>query len=246
MATIRDAAASPANGAHLLTNASTKLLTIEDDRLIRRLLRSSLAPRGYAVSEAETGAAALNLLRDQPPDLIVLDLGLPDMNGLDLLRRIRGVSNVPIVVLSNTDAVRTKVEALEAGASDYVTKPFNVDEIAARLQVALRHRLQAQGASPVFRNGDLLVDLVRRRVVVGGKQVRLSPTEFALLRLLVTHAGKVLTHDQILREIWARSRNVDYLRIYVRQLRKRIEPDPHDPRYILTIPGVGYQMATAD
>jgi two-component system, OmpR family, KDP operon response regulator KdpE len=205
-----------------------------------------LAPRGYTVSEAETGAAALNLLRDQPPDLIVLDLGLPDMSGLDLLRRIRDASNVPIVVLSNTDAVRTKVEALEAGASDFVTKPFNVEEVAARLQVALRHRLQAQGAAPVFRNGDLMVDLVRRRVVVGGRQVRLSPTEFALLRLFVTHAGKVLTHDQILREIWARSRNVDYLRIYVRQLRKRIEPEPHDPRYIMTIPGVGYQLATAD
>jgi two-component system, OmpR family, KDP operon response regulator KdpE len=230
----------------LLTNASTKLLAIEDDRLIRRLLRSSLTPRGFNVSEAETGAAALTLLHDQTPDLIVLDLGLPDMNGLDLLRRIRDTSNAPIVVLSNTDAVRTKVEALEAGASDYVTKPFNVDEVAARLQVALRHRLQSQGATPVFRNGDLLVDLVRRRVIVSGKQVRLSPTEFALLRLLVTHAGKVLTHDQILREIWARSRNVDYLRIYIRQLRKRIEPDPHDPRYILTIPGVGYQLATAD
>jgi two-component system, OmpR family, KDP operon response regulator KdpE len=229
-----------------LTNPSTKLLAIEDDRLIRRLLRSSLSSRGYSVIEAETGSAALDLLRDQRPDLIVLDLGLPDMSGLDLLRRIRNTSNVPVVVLSNTDAVRTKVEALEAGASDYVTKPFNVDEVAARLQVALRHRLQSQGAMPVFRNGELLVDLVRRRVVIGGKQVRLSPTEFALLRLLVTHAGKVLTHDQILHEIWAHSHNVDYLRIYVRQLRKRIEPDPHDPQYILTMPGVGYQLATAD
>jgi len=188
----------------------------------------------------------MQLAREHHPDLIVLDLGLPDMAGIDLLHRLREGSNVPIIVLSNTDAVRTKIEALEAGASDFVTKPFNVDEFTARLRVALRHRLQQQGAAPVFRNGDLTVDLVRRRVTVRERQVRLSPTEFTILRLLVTHAGKVLTHDQILREIWAHRRNVDYLRVYVRQLRKRIEVDPHNPQYIATVPGVGYQLLTAD
>lgn len=229
-----------------MTNASTKLLVIDDDRLIRRLLRSALSSRGFAVQEAETGAIGLDLLRDETPELLVLDLGLPDANGLDLLRKVRETSNVPIVVLSNLDTVKTKVEALEAGASDFVTKPFNVDEFVARLRVALRHRLQQQGTTPVFRNGELVVDLVRRRVTVCAKPVRLSPTEFAILRLLVTHAGKVLTHDQILGEIWAHRRTVDYLRVYVRQLRKRIETDPHNPQYVVTLPGVGYQLLTAD
>jgi two-component system KDP operon response regulator KdpE len=229
-----------------LTHASIKVLVAEDDRLIRRLLRASLSPRGFLVIEAETGAAALDLLRDERPDLVILDLGLPDVDGLDLLRNIRGGSNVPIVVLSNTTAVTIKVEALEAGASDFVTKPFSVDEFVARLKVALRHRLHEQGATPVFRNGDLIVDLVRRRVVRDGKQIKLSPTEFAILRLLVMHAGRVLTHDQILQGTWAHRKSVDYLRVYMRQLRKRIEPDPHNPRYIVTMPGVGYQLLTAD
>src|ERR1700733_11766384 len=229
-----------------MTSPSTKILIVEDDRLIRRLLRASLSPRGFVITEAETGAAALDLLKNDSPDLIVLDLGLPDMNGLGLLRHIRSTSNVPIVVLSYTGAVTTKVEALEGGASDFVTKPFNVDELAARLHVALRHRLQQQGAAPVFRNGELMIDLVRRRVMRGPTDIRLSPTEFAILRLFVLHAGKVLTHDQILREVWNHHRNIDYLRVYVRQLRKRIEIDPHNPQYIITVPGVGYQLLTAD
>jgi len=229
-----------------MTSASAKVLIVEDDRLIRRLLRSVLPARGFAVTEAETGAAALDLLKTEAPDLIVLDIGLPDINGLDPLCHVRGGSNVPIVVLSYTGAVTTKVEALESGASDYVTKPFNADELAARLRVALRHRLQRQGAEPVFRNGELMVDLVRRRITRGPNDVRLSPTEFSILRLLVTHAGKVLTHDQILREIWSHRRSIDYLRVYVRQLRKRIEVDPHNPQYIVTVPGVGYQLLTAD
>jgi two-component system, OmpR family, KDP operon response regulator KdpE len=229
-----------------MTNASTKVLVVEDDRLIRRLLRSVLPPRGFTVTEAETGTAALNLLKSEAPDLIVLDIGLPDINGLDLLRHVRGESNVPIVVLSYTGSVSTKVEALESGASDYVTKPFNADELAARLRVAMRHRLQRQGAEPVFRNGELTVDLVRRRITRGPADIRLSPTEFSILRLLVTHAGKVLTHDQILREIWSHRRSIDYLRVYMRQLRKRIEVDPHNPEYIVTVPGVGYQLLTAD
>jgi two-component system KDP operon response regulator KdpE len=221
-------------------------LVIEDDRLIRRLLRSVLPPRGFDITEAETGEAALEILKTASPDLIILDLGLPDIDGLGLLRHIRAIGNVPVVVLSYTGAVTTKVEALEGGASDYVTKPFNVDELAARLHVALRHRLQRQGAAPVFRNGELMVDLVQRRIRRGSMDIKLSPTEFAILRLLVLHAGKVLTHDQILKEIWNHGRNIDYLRVYMRQLRKRIEVDPHNPQYIVTLPGVGYQLLTED
>jgi two-component system, OmpR family, KDP operon response regulator KdpE len=229
-----------------MTGSSTKVLVIEDDRLIRRLLRSVLPPRGFAISEAESGAAALESLDHDTPDLIILDLGLPDTSGLGLLRHIRSSSNIPIVVLSYTGAVTTKVEALEGGASDYVTKPFNVDELAARLRVALRHRLQRQGATPVFRNGDLTVDLVQRRIRRGPVDIKVSPTEFAILRLLVVHAGKVLTHDQMLQEIWNHRRNAAYLRVYMRQLRKRIEIDPHNPQYIVTVPGVGYQLLTED
>jgi len=221
-------------------------LVIEDDRLIRRLLRSTLPSRGFAVIEAESGAEALDLLKRNPPDLIILDLGLPDCEGLDLLRQIRTSSTIPIVVLSLTSAARTKVDALESGASDYVTKPFNVDELIARLNVALRHRLQRQGATPVFRNGELTIDLVRRRVTRGQVDIRPSPTEFAILRILVQHAGKVLTHDQILHEVWNDRRDVDYLRVFVRALRKRIEVDPHNPQYIITVTGVGYQLLTAD
>ena len=229
-----------------MTSSNAKVLVIEDDRLVRRLLRSVLPARGFIVTEAETGGAGLDMLKTQAPDVIVLDLGLPDMNGLGLLRHIRGDHNIPIVVLSYTGAVTTKVEALESGASDYVTKPFNADELAARLHVAQRHHLQRQGTAPVFRNGELMIDLVRRRVRRGAIDIRLSPTEFAILRLLVTHAGKVLTHDQMRREIWNGCRNIDYLRVYMRQLRKRIEIDPHNPQYIVTIPGVGYQILTAD
>jgi two-component system, OmpR family, KDP operon response regulator KdpE len=229
-----------------MTSESAKVLAIEDDRLIRRLLRASLPARGFAVIEADTGTAGLELLKSEAIDIIILDLGLPDVSGLGLLRHIRNDFNVPIVVLSYTGAVTTKVEALEAGASDYVTKPFNVDELAARLRVAMRHRLQREGAAPVFRNGELMVDLVRHRIMRGPVNVRVSPTEFAILRLLVVHAGKVLTHNQILKEVWNHTRNIDYLRVYMRQLRKRIEIDPHNPQYIVTVPGVGYQLLTAD
>jgi two-component system KDP operon response regulator KdpE len=229
-----------------MTSTSVKVLVIEDDRLIRRLLRASLPSRGFAIIEAETGAAGLDVLKSEPLDLIILDLGLPDVNGLGLLRHIRGDFNIPIVVLSYTGSVTTKVEALEGGAADYVTKPFNVDELVARLRVALRHRLQREGAAPVFRNGELMIDLVRHRIMRGPVNVKISPTEFAILRLLVLHAGKVLTHEQILREIWNHTRNIEYLRVYMRQLRKRIEIDPHNPQYIVTVPGVGYQLLTAD
>jgi two-component system, OmpR family, KDP operon response regulator KdpE len=229
-----------------MTNTSAKVLVIEDDKLIRRLLSASLPSRGFTIVEADTGSAGLDRLKSEPIDLIVLDLGLPDVNGLGLLRHIRGDFATPIVVLSYTASVTTKIEALDGGASDYVTKPFNIDELAARLRVALRHRLQREGTAPVFRNGELMIDLVRRRIMRGPTNIKVSPTEFAILRLLVTDAGKVLTHDQVLRDIWKHRRNVDYLRVYMRQLRKRIEVDPHNPQYIVTVPGVGYQLLTAD
>jgi two-component system, OmpR family, KDP operon response regulator KdpE len=231
-----------------LPDHNITLLAIEDDRLIRRLLRTALSRRGYTVIEAGSGKDAIELLRGQSPDLIILDLGLPDVSGLDLLHRIREESSAPVVILSNTASVATKIEALEMGASDYVTKPFNTDELAARLRVALRHRRQQQGlaADAVFRNGDLVVDLAHRLVTIGATAIRLPPTEFALLRVLTIHAGKVLTHDQILQEIGSEPGKLDYLRTYVRQLRKRMEADPHNPRYVVTVPGVGYQLLTAE
>lgn len=229
-----------------MTGTSTKVLVIDDDRLIRRLLRSVLPMRGFNVNEAESGDMALRLLRTDPPDVIILDLGLPDIDGLELLRQIRSTSSAPIVILSYTGSPETKVEALDGGASDYITKPFHVDELTARLHVAMRHRIQRQGAMPIFRNGELLIDLVRRRIKRGATDIRLSPTEFAILRMLVLYAGQVLPHDQMLREIWNRRRNIDYLRVYMRQVRKRLEIDPANPQYILTVPGIGYQLQTSD
>ncbi len=189
---------------------------------------------------------ALDLLARDKPDLVILDLGLPDIDGIELIRRIRAVSNVPLVVLSSRGDERAKVEALELGADDYLTKPFGMEELVARLRTALRHGFQAKGEDPVFRSGDLTVDLVRRRVLVGDGEVKLSPTEFAMLQLLVQHAGKVLTHQQILREVWGNAEDVQYLRVYVRQLRRKLETDPERPRHIVTESGVGYRLQLAE
>lgn len=222
------------------------ILVVEDEPPIRRLLRASLSVQNYRVIEAETGQSALDLLARERPEIVIVDLGLPDMDGIELIRRIRASSQVPIVVLSSRGSVRAKVDALELGADDYVTKPFNMEELLARLRTAQRHSFQKKGEEPVFRAGDLVVDLIRRRVSVAGVDVKLSPTEFAMLQLLVTHAGKVLTHDQILREIWGTARDVQYLRVYVRQLRKKLETDPDSPRHIITEPGVGYRLQDED
>ncbi|NEV80544.1 response regulator, partial [Rhodopseudomonas sp. BR0C11] len=178
-----------------------------------------------------------------PPDLVVLDLGLPDLPGHELLRQIRSQSEaVPIVVLSSRGDEAGKVEALDLGADDYVTKPFGMDELLARLRAALRHQLQAQGERPLFRVGDLSVDLVRRIVKLGDKEVKLSPKEYDLLRVLVQHAGKVLTHKFLLHELWDELTDAQYLRVYVRQLRQKIEPDPERPQYLLTETGIGYRL----
>jgi two-component system KDP operon response regulator KdpE len=223
-----------------------RVLVVDDEPPIRKLLRMGLSTQGYRVIEAEDGQAALDRLREKP-DLVILDLGLPDMQGLELLRTMRTRDEgVPIVVLSSRDDEVAKVQALDLGADDYVTKPFGMDELLARIRAALRHRLQVQGERPIFRVGDLSVDLVRRIVRTGEKEVKLSPKEYELLRLLVQHAGKVLTHRFLLKELWSDLTDAQYLRVYVRQLRQKIEADPQRPQYLLTETGIGYRLRVPD
>jgi two-component system KDP operon response regulator KdpE len=226
---------------------SVRVLVIDDEPPIRRLLQTSLTANGYNVEEAGTGRAGEDAISASPPDVIVLDLGLPDMNGQDLIRRLREQgSAIPIVVLSSRNDERGKVEALDLGADDYVTKPFGVEELIARIRAALRHRLQQQGERPIFKAGDLSVDLVRRMVKVRDAEVKLSPKEYDILRLLIAHAGKVLTHKFILKEIWGGETEAQYVRIYVRQLRQKIELNPERPLHILTETGVGYRLRAPD
>jgi len=202
--------------------------------------------QGYHTIDAPNAKTALELMADKP-DLVILDLGLPDMHGLELLRLIRErKENVPIVVLSSRGDEVAKVEALDLGADDYVTKPFGMGELLARIRAALRHQLQIQGERPIFTLGDMSVDLVRRIVKLRGKQVKLSPKEYELLRIMVQHAGKVLTHRFLLKELWATPIDAQILRIYVRQLRHKIEPDPAQPQYILTETGIGYRLRGLD
>jgi two-component system KDP operon response regulator KdpE len=225
-----------------MTNTPIKVLVIDDEPPIRKLLRMGLATQGYETLEAPDGQSGLARLAEKP-DLVILDLGLPDMDGLDLLRAMRGRNeSVPIVVLSSRGDEAGKVAALDLGADDYVTKPFGTEELLARLRAALRHQLATQGERPVFRVGDLSVDLVRRIVRVKGEEVKLSPKEYDLLRLLVQHAGKVLTHKFLLGELWDRFTDAQYLRVYVRQLRQKIEADPERPQYVLTETGIGYRL----
>ena len=223
-----------------------RVLVVDDEPPIRKLLRMGLTAQGYQTLEAPDAKTALDLLA-QKPDLIILDLGLPDMLGHDLLRTIRARNDrVPIVVLSSRGDEAGKVQALDLGADDYVTKPFGMDELLARMRAALRHQLQTQGERPIFRVGDLSVDLVRRLVKVGNLQVKLSPKEYELLRVLVQHAGKVLTHKFLLRELWDDLTDSQYLRVYVRQIRQKIEPDPERPQYLLTETGIGYRLRPPD
>jgi len=229
-----------------MSAAHLKILVIDDEPPIRKLLRMGLNTQGYDVLEAPSGKTGLELLA-QNPDLIILDLGLPDVDGLELLRTIRGrKEGVPIVVLSSRGDEAGKVQALDFGADDYVTKPFGMDELLARMRAALRHQLQIHGERPVFRVGDLSVDLVRRIVKVGDHDVKLSPKEYDLLRVLVQHAGKVLTHKFLLGELWDNLTDAQYLRVYVRQLRQKIEADPERPQYVLTETGIGYRLRAPD
>ena len=223
-----------------------RVLVVDDEPPIRKLLRMGLTAQGYQTLEAPNAKTALDLLA-QKPDLVILDLGLPDMLGHDLLRTIRARNDrVPIVVLSSRGDEAGKVQALDLGADDYVTKPFGMDELLARMRAALRHQLQTQGERPIFRVGDLSVDLVRRLVKVGNREVKLSPKEYELLRVLVQHAGKVLTHKFLLRELWDDLTDAQYLRVYVRQIRQKIEADPERPQYILTETGIGYRLRAPD
>jgi two-component system, OmpR family, KDP operon response regulator KdpE len=229
-----------------MSAAPVRVLVIDDEPPIRKLLRMGLTTQGYQILEAPNGKTALELLKEAP-DLIILDLGLPDVQGHDLLQTIRTRNeSVPIVVLSSRGDEAGKVRALDLGADDYVTKPFGMDELLARMRAALRHQLQTQGERPVFRLGDLSVDLVRRVVKVGEREVKLSPKEYDLLRVLVQHAGKVLTHKFLLGQLWDDLTDAQYLRVYVRQLRQKIEADPEQPRYVLTETGVGYRMRAPD
>ena len=229
-----------------MTATPIRVLVVDDEPPIRKLLRTGLGTQGYQTLDAPNAKTALELMADKP-DLVILDLGLPDMQGLDLLREIRARwEDLPIVVLSSRGDETAKVEALDLGADDYVTKPFGMEELLARIRTALRHKLHVQGERPLFKLGDLSVDLVRRIVKKGDVVVKLSPKEYELLRVMVQYAGKVLTHKFLLKELWAAPIDPQYLRVYVRQLRQKIEPDPERPRYILTETGVGYRLSAPD
>jgi two-component system, OmpR family, KDP operon response regulator KdpE len=222
------------------------VLVVEDEPQVMRFLRATLPAHGYRMLEAASGAQALVEAQTRQPDLVLLDLGLPDLDGLEVTRRMREWSAVPIVVISARGQERDKVQALDAGADDYLTKPFGTDELLARMRVALRHasRVAGGGGETVFETGDLRVDLAARLVYRRGAEVRLTRTEFRLLAALVQHAGKVLTHRQLLREVWGpgATNETHYLRVYMAQLRQKLEDDPARPRHLLTETGVGYRL----
>jgi two-component system KDP operon response regulator KdpE len=222
------------------------ILLIEDEPQMRRFLRTALAANDYRLVEAETAKDGLAQAAARNPDVILLDLGLPDRDGLEVARELRGWSTTPIIVLSARGREEDKVRALDLGADDYLTKPFGVDELLARIRVALRHAALPPGAGPepVFEAGDLRVDLATRRVSRAGEEVHLTPTEYKLLATLVRHAGKVLTHRQLLKDVWGANyvNQSHYVRVYLGQLRQKIEADPARPRLLLTEPGIGYRL----
>ena len=223
------------------------VVLIEDEPQIRRFLRATLTGQGYRLFEAATGADGIVEVSSRQPDVVIVDLGLPDVDGLDLIRRVREWSKVPIIVLSARGQERDKGTALDAGADDYVSKPFSAGELLARLRVALRHTAGAshEGDPTAFKVADLQVDLLRRRVLLGGQEVRLTPIEYKLLTTLVRHAGKVVTHQQLLNEVWGPTHTDQshYVRVYMAHLRHKLEAEPARPRYLLTEPGVGYRLA---
>jgi two-component system KDP operon response regulator KdpE len=228
-----------------VTDANGLVLVVEDEPQMRRFLRASLGAEGYRVLEAWTIADGIRAVTAEHPDAILLDLGLPDGDGLELVRRVREWSTVPVIVVSARGREEEKVAALDAGADDYLPKPFGTKELLARLRVALRHsRAAVAPAGSVLEAGPLRMDLERREATVDGRPVRLTPIEWRLLALLATHAGKVLTHAQILREVWGpnASTQAHYVRVYMAELRKKLEADPSRPRLLLTEPGVGYRL----
>lgn len=227
-------------------SSKLRLLTVDDEPAILKFLKAALENGDFVLYQAENGHAALAAAASVRPDLILLDLGLPDLDGVEVIRRIREWSMVPIIVLSVRDSEDDKVGALDAGADDYLIKPFGVAELQARMRVALRRSLQ-QAPDPVFHYEELEVDLTLRRVLLKGQEVQLTPTEYELLRLLVQHAGRVLTHGQILKQVWGSSTadQQNVLRVTVSNLRQKIEPDPARPRYLVTELGVGYRLRCA-
>lgn len=226
-----------------MSEPGPSVLVIDDERAIRRFLRGALTAHSYTVSEAASGQEGLNAVMANRPDLIILDLGLPDIEGVEVIRQLREWSQIPIIILSVRERDVDKVAALDAGADDYLTKPFSVDELLARLRVAMRRAIQPS-TEPVFTTDRLTVDLGRRVVTIANEEVQLTPTEYDLLKLLVTHAGRVITHQQILRQVWGvgYAKDISLLRVNVSNLRRKIEPDPTRPHYILTEPGVGYRL----
>lgn len=226
-----------------------RILIVDDEVPIRRLLRTTLQAQHYEVVEAGNAADALQILKGpSAPALVLLDLGLPDRDGLEVLRELRAHSAVPVVVLSSRDHEAAKVQALDSGADDYVTKPFGAEELMARIRTALRHRLHEQGTRPVYQALGVSVDLVRREVQRDKQMLRLSPKEYDILEQLVSHAGKVLTHRHLLKAVWGSELEVDvqYLRVYVRQLRNKLEQNPERPALIITESGVGYRLRSPE
>ena len=232
-----------------MTGDAPLILVIEDEPPIRRFLRASLDGEGYRLAEAGTGLRGLSMASTHPPDLVILDLGLPDMDGLQIIEELRRWSQMPIIILSARDQEKDKVIALDRGADDYLSKPFGVDELLARIRVALRHQARISGrlagATTRFSGGDLTVDLEARRVFVRGQEAHLTPIEYRLLTTFVQHAGKVLTHRFLLKEVWGPgyAEETHYLRVFTANLRRKLEVDPARPRYLLTEQGVGYRLA---
>jgi two-component system, OmpR family, KDP operon response regulator KdpE len=229
------------------STAGPAILVIEDEAQIRRFLRPALTGQGYRLLEAITGEAGLVEAATRQPDLVILDLGLPDLDGLEVIRRLREWTAIPIIILSAREQERDKIAALDAGADDYVSKPFGIGELLARMRVALRHAAQGDNADETtFATGDLAVDLARRQVTLRGEPVHLTPIEYRLLTTLVRYAGRIVTHPQLLKEVWGPNQTdqAQYLRVYVAQLRRKLEQNPARPRYLLTESGVGYRLAS--
>ncbi len=226
-----------------MENKSARIMIIDDEPQMRRLLQVALTAHGYEIREAETGREGIDQTAVFHPDLIVLDLSLPDLDGIEVIQKLREWTQTPVIILSVREQEGDKIAALDAGADDYVTKPFSMGELLARIRTALRHAA-GTGDEPVLTFGGLVIDLTRRYVAMDGREVKLTPTEYELLRVLTVNAGKVLTHRQLMRMVWGPSyeQETNYLRVYIRQLRQKIEPDPARPRNIITEPGVGYRL----
>jgi two-component system KDP operon response regulator KdpE len=230
------------------TKSKPAILVVDDEPQILRVMRASLPARGYEVKTAPGGEEALGEIRKEMPDLIILDLVMPGLSGLEACQRIREFSSVPIIVLSAKGSETDKIAALDLGADDYVTKPFSLDELLARIRAVLRRSLAGESSSPILKVGEITIDIDERRVTVAGAEIKLTPKEFDVLKYLMGNAGKVVTHRTLLQSVWGSqsSEQTEYLRVFINQLRKKIESDPQHPRYILTEPWVGYRFSSSE